>query len=486
MAVAREHTVEEILCRFPRGKVQEALEKLSVWFGVPLVMLDPEGATVASAGAEGVDAEVLAAVSSHNGREVAVEPLHLLGHRVGSLAVWLPPGGTRRFSRGIIRSLEELLKLEGEMDDLSSEIVRIYEELSLISSISAKLGGEMELSAICRLILEEADKILSVRTLFVMLIDREHRELATRLATGRDRAAAYGFRADASAGLVGHVFQQGEPVTICDIAVDGRLSLPYRAKTVLCVPLISDRKPVGMMIATDKLSGEEFWSQELKLMGIFASEVASAIRKARLYEEINKLFLSTVEALTTAIDAKDPYTYGHSRRVARISVAICAELGMSKERIRKVELASFLHDIGKIGTPEGILRKPGILRPDEFEKIKEHPAKGAEILSMIYEFREIITWIRHHHEWYDGKGYPDCIAAEAIPIEARVITISDAYDAMTSDRPYRKGMPSSEVMKIMRQFTRSQFDPYVLEAFQRVISKGGDDFQEQMTDRDAD
>jgi putative nucleotidyltransferase with HDIG domain len=227
-----------------------------------------------------------------------------------------------------------------------------------------------------------------------------------------------------------------------------------------------------MLIATDKLSGEEFWSPELKLMGIFASEVASSLRKAYLYEEIKKLFLSTVEALATAIDAKDPYTYGHSRRVAQVSVAICAELGLTKERIRNVELASFLHDIGKIGTPESILQKPGSLRPEEYEKIKEHPAKGAAILSTIVELREIVTWIRHHHEWYDGSGYPDRIAAEEIPLEARVITIADAFDAMTTDRPYRKGMQPETVLKIMEQFAGVQFDPAILPAFARCIRQG--------------
>ncbi|TLN08199.1 HD-GYP domain-containing protein, partial [bacterium] len=188
--------------------------------------------------------------------------------------------------------------------------------------------------------------------------------------------------------------------------------------------------------------------------------------------EFKKLFLSTVEALASAIDAKDPYTYGHSRRVSRFAVAICAELGMSKERIRKVELASLLHDIGKIGTPESILQKPGMLDPDEYEKIKEHPAKGAEILSAITELKGITPWIRHHHEWYDGGGYPDRIADKEIPVEARVIKIADAFDAMTSDRPYRKGLPTDEAVKIMEQFSRSHFDPFVLGAFRRCMKKG--------------
>jgi putative nucleotidyltransferase with HDIG domain len=261
-------------------------------------------------------------------------------------------------------------------------------------------------------------------------------------------------------------------VTICDIKADGRLSLPFPATAVLCVPLISDNRTIGMILACDKLSGEEFWSQELKLMGVFAAEVASAIKKARLYEEINELFIHTVEALASAIDAKDPYTYGHSRRVARLSAVICEELGMHRKEIRQVMLAAILHDIGKIGTPERILQKPGNLEPEELEKIKEHPARGAQILSNIREFNDIIKWIRHHHEWYDGKGYPDRMTAENIPLEARVITVADSFDAMTSDRPYRKGMPAGEALRIMNEFSGSQFDPRILAAFKRVYDSG--------------
>jgi putative nucleotidyltransferase with HDIG domain len=464
--------MKNILKKFSRRKIEEVLGQLSAGFGVSLALVDTEGNPVVIRGTTCSGMECLIGSECRAGRSSDSEPVHFMGQCVGNLVVCLSPDTFGQIAPGIARCLENLLKLEEEIQDLSSEIVHGYEELSLISTISAKLGGEMDVDTICRLVVEEADRILKARTIFIMLLDMERNDLATRFSQGRDRHAAGGFRADITSGLFGHAFQQGEPVTVCDITADGRFSPPWPVKSILFVPLIADAKPVGMLLAADKLSGEEFWSPELKLMGIFASEVASCLRKAYLYEVINKLFLSTVDALATAIDAKDPYTYGHSRRVARVSVAICAELGMAKERVRNVELASFLHDVGKIGTPESILQKPGSLLPEEYEKIKEHPAKGAEILSTIAEFREIVTWIRHHHEWYDGKGYPDRIAAEEIPIEARVITIADAFDAMTSDRPYRKGMPSDTVLKIMEQFARVQFDPSILTAFARCIDQG--------------
>ncbi|MDD2319700.1 MAG: HD domain-containing protein [Geobacteraceae bacterium] len=464
--------MDNVLQKVSRRKIEEALESLSAGFGAALLVLDSGGKVLMGAATDCRDRAAFISSARRSGKEVYSEPLNFKERRIGTLEVCLGPGTGNGVAPGIARSLESFLGLEREIEDLSSEVIRIYEELSLIQKISGRLGNEMDVERICRLMLEEADKILSVRTLFVMLLDADRDELYTRFAIGSDGELMLGFRVPKTEGLIGHVFLQGEPVTVCDIAADGRFQLPYPAKSVLCIPLIADTKPVGMLIATDKLSGEEFWSQELQLMGIFAAEVSSALQKANLYEEINTLFLSTVEALATAIDAKDPYTYGHSRRVAELSVAIGNQLGMPKDRVRKLELASLLHDIGKIGTPESILRKPGMLKPDEYEKIKEHPAKGAEILLMITELREIVTWIRHHHEWYDGKGYPDSIAAEDIPLEARILAVADSYDAMTSDRPYRKGMPSDTVLKIMEQFASSQFDPAILNVFERCLQQG--------------
>ncbi|TFG90755.1 MAG: HD domain-containing protein [Syntrophobacterales bacterium] len=463
--------METILRNISRRKIEEALGSLSAGFAAPLLVLDSQGKVLMGAGTNCLDRETFNSSAGRNGKMLCSEPLFFNEKRVGTLEMCLESGMGTAVAPGIARSLESFLGLEGEMVNLSSEIVRVYDELSLIQKISGMLGNEMDIERICRLVLDEAEKILSVTTIFIMLLDVERQELYTRFAIGRDGQLLRGYRIPSNQGLVGHVFNQREPVTVCDITIDGRLWLPYPAKSVLCVPLIADTKPVGMVIATDKSSGEEFWSQELQLMGIFAAEVSSAIQKANLYAEINTLFLSTVEALATAIEAKDPYTYGHSRRVAELSVAISSELGMPKNRIRKLELAALLHDIGKIGTPESILRKPEMLQPEEYEKIKEHPAKGAEILSMITEFKEIVTWIRHHHEWYDGKGYPDCLAEEQIPIEARILSVADSYDAMTSDRPYRIGMPSDTVLKIMEQFSRSQFDPAILAAFERCLQQ---------------
>ncbi len=453
-------------------KVEDILGGLYRTFKVPLEFFDIHERLLFSFGTGGEETSHPGGFQLPTIAGKGAIPICHMGNVIGTVAVCLPTEEKTEIASYIAYCLENSLKLEMEIEDLSSEIVSLYEELSLLYSISNKMGSEMDVDTICRQVLEEVDKLLSPQNLSLMLLDSSKKRLYTRHSTGRNSESARSFTADISAGLIGHVLQTGEAVTVCDIRADKRITLPYPAKSILCVPLMTDNRALGLLLVCDKRSGEEFWSRELKLMTMFASEVAASIRKAQLYENNNKMFINTVEALASAIDAKDPYTYGHSKRVAQFSLSVCEKLGMPKGNRKFVELAALLHDIGKIGTPESILNKPGKLKPEEIDKIKEHPAKGAEILSNIEEFSEIIKWIRHHHEWYDGKGYPDEISAEHIPLEARIITIADAYDAMTSDRPYRKGMPPFEAIKIMEEFNRSQFDPEILKEFRRIIMNG--------------
>jgi putative nucleotidyltransferase with HDIG domain len=454
---------------FRYEKVDEILMKLFRKFKIPMVFFDIHEKVLFSFETDCMETPYIEDSRNLPETENARIPICHMGNFIGSLSVCAPNRKNGGLASVLAYCLENSLKFEAEIEDLSSEIVSVYEELSHLYSISSKMGSVMDVDTICHRVLEEADKILSPQNLSIMFPDSSKNRLYTRHSIGRNAESARSFTADISEGLVGHVLQLGEPVTACDIKADKRITLPYPAKSILCVPLITDNQAMGLLLACDKRSGEEFWSRELKLMAMFASEVAASIRKAQLYENNSKMFINTVEALATAIDAKDPYTYGHSKRVAQLAVSLCEKLGVPGRDKKFVELAALLHDIGKIGTPESILNKPGELKPEEFDKIMEHPAKGAEILSNIEEFSDVIKWIRHHHEWYDGKGYPDQIAAEHIPLEARIITVADAYDAMTSDRPYRKGMPPLEALKIMEGFNRSQFDPEILKEFRHIV-----------------
>ncbi len=185
------------------------------------------------------------------------------------------------------------------------------------------------------------------------------------------------------------------------------------------------------------------------------------------YRTLKKAHLDSVKVLAEAIDAKDPYTRGHSDRVKRMSLTIARKMGFSEERLESLEYGALLHDIGKIGIKDEVLQKQTPLSSEEYQYIQEHPLIGVKIIEGVEFFKDKIPMIRHHHEHYDGNGYPDGLAGEAIPIEARIISLPDAFDAMTSTRPHRHMMPLQDVLAELERFKGKQFDPKVLDIFIR-------------------
>jgi putative nucleotidyltransferase with HDIG domain len=183
------------------------------------------------------------------------------------------------------------------------------------------------------------------------------------------------------------------------------------------------------------------------------------------YLTLKKAHLDSVKVLIEAIDAKDPYTRGHSDRVRRMSLEIAKLLDFTEERMESLEYGALLHDIGKIGIKDGVLQKEGPLRPDEYHYIQEHPLIGVKIVEGIQFFYDKIPMIRHHHEHFDGTGYPDGLAGEAIPLEARIIAVADAFDAMFSLRPHRKAMTIENVLSELKQGENKQFDPLIIDIF---------------------
>jgi HD-GYP domain-containing protein (c-di-GMP phosphodiesterase class II) len=188
--------------------------------------------------------------------------------------------------------------------------------------------------------------------------------------------------------------------------------------------------------------------------------------------ENHDLFLNSVRALAAAIDAKDPYTRGHSERVARYSVAIARAMELPPDQVRKVRLAALLHDVGKIGIDDRILRKPTALTDDEFEIMKLHPTKGAAIMSAIPQLADIIPGMKHHHEKWEGGGYPDGLKGEEIPMLARIVTVADTFDAMTTTRPYQKAMEISYVIKRIQSLAGSRFDPRITPFMMKAYENG--------------
>jgi HD-GYP domain-containing protein (c-di-GMP phosphodiesterase class II) len=187
-----------------------------------------------------------------------------------------------------------------------------------------------------------------------------------------------------------------------------------------------------------------------------------------LYRQQSDLMANLIRALVSAIDAKDPYTSGHSERVARIAVRIALEMRCKAKLLNTIYMAGLLHDVGKIGINDAVLRKTGRLSEAEFEHIKIHPAMGHRILNDVRQLADVLPAVLHHHEQWDGRGYPHGLREHEIPQTARILAIADAYDAMTSDRPYRKGMPLEKVHEIFREGSGKQWDPEVMSAYFRA------------------
>ena len=230
-----------------------------------------------------------------------------------------------------------------------------------------------------------------------------------------------------------------------------------------------EAEPIGLLAAGDRIVGNGAMSGfERALVETAASNLAVFLDNARLYRDLDAMFLGALAALVSAIEAKDPYTRGHSQRVALLSRDIAAAAGMPEAVVKQIHIAGLVHDIGKIGVPEIVLRKQGRLDDAEYELIKQHPETGFRILRDIPQFAPILDGVRFHHERFDGHGYPHGLAGEEIPLSARIIAIADTFDAMSSTRTYRTARDRGDVLGEMSRLGGTQFDPAMLAHFLRV------------------
>ncbi|MDD5655265.1 MAG: HD domain-containing protein, partial [Candidatus Omnitrophica bacterium] len=259
-----------------------------------------------------------------------------------------------------------------------------------------------------------------------------------------------------------------KPLSILDFHIIAEMRL---LRSAISIPLLYKQEIVGILNLGEKLSGEHYSGQDLELLDTLGTESAIAISNANLYNTLEKNYLQTIQALAQAIEAKDRSTRGHSERVTKLAIEIARELNINRENIETLQYASILHDIGKIAVEEEILNKPGKLTEAEYERIKTHPAKGEEIIAPITFLEKARPIIRHHHERFDGKGYPDQMKGTEIPLLARILSVADVFDALVSDRPYRVfRMSNEEALAEIQKCSGTQFDPDIVQILSQMFA----------------
>jgi putative nucleotidyltransferase with HDIG domain len=268
--------------------------------------------------------------------------------------------------------------------------------------------------------------------------------------------------------LIGILRERKSPLLVNDLAKDKKFNwLAQHAHRLLAVPLMRQEQLLGCLFGLDKSTGE-FDTVDSKLLNSIANESAIYLENAMLFDDVSELMMGLLHSLTSAVDAKDTYTCGHSERVALLSRELAQQAGLSESQVERIYMAGLLHDVGKIGVPEAVLQKTGRLTPEEFEQIKKHPEIGARILRDVKQLEDILPGVMHHHERYDGRGYPSQLAGEKIPLMGRIICLADCFDAMTSSRTYRKALPLEVALAEICRCAGTQFDPVLSDAFLKI------------------
>ncbi|MEX0716908.1 MAG: HD domain-containing phosphohydrolase [Planctomycetaceae bacterium] len=354
-------------------------------------------------------------------------------------------------------------RLQSEIDELGIQIEHTYEEISLLYGLARNLQISRSPAELAELCVDRLHSLLEADGNAIWLDERNGRPCFVAAGAppfdeaGMTRLAAQLEGHDWSRPLVRNHLR-GTPLGNDFPGLDN----------LVLVPIAAGVHRSGWIASCNLNHGREFGTVEANLLNSVATILGTHIRNIDLYQQHQELLLCFVRSLVSTLDAKDPYTRGHSERVALIARRLAKELQLSEGELHDIYISGLLHDIGKIGVDDRILRKPGRLTDDEFRQIQQHPVIGYNILLGLRNLQNVLPGVRNHHESYNGKGYPDRLAGEQIPMIARILAVADSYDAMGSDRPYRKGMDRGTIEDIFRRGAGQQWDAHVIDAYFRI------------------
>jgi putative nucleotidyltransferase with HDIG domain len=375
-----------------------------------------------------------------------------------------------------------LKKKYDEVNRLNTELADKVEKLRAINVASNMLVSQDNTEKILKATMKSMGEVLKYDRAIIMLADPEGRYLEFKYAYGEDplfinkHLRGYRIPLDRENNIIAKVAREGKPVYIKDPDSAGLrkgniILRNFNVHSFIIAPLVVNERIIGIVGADRLRSTKNVTPKDLEELSIFTNNIAETLHKARLKEEIETSYLNTVRALVQAIEEKDAYTRGHSERVASISMQLGQMMNLPPKELEYLRLGCLLHDVGKIGISESIVCKNEELTSEEYDIIKQHPLKGEEIVRPISFLQNHLYLIRNHHECYDGSGYPDGLTGEEIPLGAQIISVADAYDAITSTRPYRMGLSPEEALHRIILYSGIQFAPRVVQVFKELFPR---------------
>ncbi len=363
--------------------------------------------------------------------------------------------------------------------------------LSLID-ILGKLGSTLDEQEILQMIIRNGRLLTNAERCSLFLFDETTQENVLKISSNLSEKISKNkleIRLPAGKGIIGHAIQTGDPIIVEDTRQDKRHyrnldnSIDFQTRSVLAVPMQSqstklggfqddlEEQIIGGIEAINKINGV-FNIFDQKILQLLANQTAATLEIVRAYRINNKIFMDVTRALSAAIDAKDPYTVGHSFRVSEFAAMISEQLGLSDKIIHKIRLGGLLHDIGKIGIPDVILQKPDNLGSKEYQIMKQHPVIGGEIIGKVQKLHDILPGLIEHHEHLDGTGYPNQLKEDQISLYGRIIAVADVFDAITSKRPYREAMPPEAAFKLLEKKAGTHLDVGCINALILAYNNG--------------
>jgi HD-GYP domain-containing protein (c-di-GMP phosphodiesterase class II) len=356
----------------------------------------------------------------------------------------------------------------------NKELKEWRRRLWLLLEYGKKISVQKDLDSLLGLLVEEAKKVMQADRCSVFLLDKERNELWSRVADGGHK-----IRVPSPKGIVWEAVRNDCVINIPDAYKDARFnpavdkSTGYKTRNILTAPMRNPRREIiGVFQVLNKKSGA-FDKSDEKILLIFAEQAATAVENARLYEEVRGAAKDTILRLASAAEYKDKDTRNHLERMSQYAVILAEELGLPPQAVQNIALASPMHDIGKLGVSDAVLKKPGKLTEEEWTEMKKHPLYGSDILrnsdNELIRMSERVA--KSHHEKWDGTGYPLGLKGEDIPIEGRIVALADVFDALTSRRVYKPAFSMEDTLQIIRDGSGKHFDPKCVEAFFRALPK---------------